>query len=151
MLKSGHFYVIRSIIILTHWDGDCTSFASQCLYAGSNTMNYTKGMGWYYINGNNKSPSWSGVEFLYQFLINNKSVGPYGRNAKREEMGLGDIAQLSFDGRKFEHTLVIVNIENHFSLSGIKIASHTYDSFNKAISEYSFQKIRFIKIEGVRK
>lgn len=114
-------------------------------------MNYTKDMGWYYINGNNKSPSWSGVEFLYQFLINNKSVGPYGRNAKQEEMELGDIAQLSFDGRKFEHTLVIVNIENRFSLSGIKIASHTYDSFNKAISEYSFQKIRFIKIEGVRK
>lgn len=151
MLKSGHFYVIPSIIILTHWDGDCTSFASQCLYAGSNIMNYTKGTGWYYINGNNKSPSWSGVEFLYQFLINNKSVGPYGRNAKREEMELGDIAQLSFDGQKFEHTLVIVNIENRFSLSGIKIASHTYDSFNKAISEYSFQKIRFIKIEGVRK
>lgn len=131
--------------------GDCTSFASQCLYAGSNTMNYTKDTGWYYVNGNNKSPSWSGVEFLYQFLINNKSVGPYGRNAKREEMELGDIAQLSFDEQKFEHTLVIVNIENRFSLSGIKIASHTYDSFNKAISEYSFQKIRFIKIEGVRK
>ena len=56
--------------------GDCTSFASQCLYAGSNTMNYTKDIGWYYINGNNKSPSWSGVEFLYKFLINNKSVGP---------------------------------------------------------------------------
>lgn len=151
MLKSGRFYVIPSIIILTHWGGDCTSFASQCLYAGSNIMNYTKDTGWYYINGNNKSPSWSGVEFLYQFLINNKSVGPYGRNAKREEMELGDIAQLSFDGQKFEHTLVIVNIENRFSLSGIKIASHTYDSFNKAISEYSFQKIRFIKIEGVRK
>ena len=151
MLKSGRFYVIPSIIILTRWDGDCTSFASQCLYAGSNTMNYTKDTGWYYINGNNKSPSWSGVEFLYQFLINNKSVGPYGRNAKREEMELGDIAQLSFDGQKFKHTLVIVNIENRFSLSGIKIASHTYDSFNKAISEYSFQKIRFIKIEGVRK
>lgn len=99
--------------------GDCTSFASQCLYAGSNTMNYTKDMGWYYVDGNNKSPSWSGVEFLYQFLINNKSVGPYGKNAKREEMKLGDIAQLSFDGQKFEHTLVIVNIENRFSLSGI--------------------------------
>lgn len=131
--------------------GDCTSFASQCIYAGSNTMNYTKDIGWYYINGNNKSPSWSGVEFLYKFLINNKSVGPYGRNAKQEEIELGDIAQLSFDGQKFEHTLVIVNIENRFSLSGIKIASHTYDSFNKAISEYSFQKVRFIKIEGIRK
>lgn len=131
--------------------GDCTNFASQCLFAGSNTMNYNKNTGWYYINGNNKSPSWTGVEFLYNFLINNKSVGPYGKKVSQNELELGDIAQLSFDGKKFEHTLVIVNIENKYTLSGIKIACHTYDSYNKAISEYSFNKIRFVHIEAVRK
>ena len=130
--------------------GDCTSFVSQCIFAGANVMNYTKDIGWYYINGNNKSPSWSGVDFLYKFLINNKSVGPYGKEAKINEIKIGDIAQLSFDGDKFEHTLVIVNIENEFTLSKIKIASHTFDSFNKAISEYLFQNIRFIHISGVR-
>lgn len=57
--------------------GDCTSFASQCIFAGSNVMNYSKSNGWYYINGNNKSPSWSGVEFLHKFLITNKLAGPY--------------------------------------------------------------------------
>ena len=31
--------------------GDCTSFVSQCIYAGSNVMNYDKINGWYYING----------------------------------------------------------------------------------------------------
>lgn len=131
--------------------GDCTNFISQCIFAGSNTMNYTKNTGWYYINGNNKSPSWTGVEFLYKFLVNNKSVGPYGKEVNSKEIELGDIAQLSFGGQKFEHTLVIVNIENCFSLAGIKIASHTYDSYNKPISEYSFQEIRFVHIEGVRK
>lgn len=129
---------------------DCTSFVSQCIFAGAKVMNYTKDVGWYYINGNNKSPSWSGVDFLYKFLINNKSVGPYGKEAKINEIEIGDIAQLSFDGDKFEHTLMIVNIENKFTLSKIKIASHTFDSFNKAISEYLFQKIRFIHISGVR-
>jgi len=129
--------------------GDCTSFVSQCIYAGSNTMNYTKEKGWYYINGNNKSPSWSGVEFLYQYLVNNKGMGPYGKEVSQEKIELGDIAQLSFDGKKFEHTLIIVSIENKFSLSGIKIASHTFDSYNKAISEYVFKKVRFIHIEGV--
>lgn len=49
--------------------GDCTSFASQCMYAGAKLMNYTKEKGWYYIDGNHKSPSWSGVEFLYNFLV----------------------------------------------------------------------------------
>ena len=29
--------------------GDCTSFASQCIYAGSKKMNYKKDLGWYYI------------------------------------------------------------------------------------------------------
>lgn len=85
--------------------GDCTSFVSQCIFAGAKVMNYTKDVGWYYINGNNKSPSWSGVDFLYKFLINNKSVGPYGKEAKINEIKIGDIAQLSFDGDKFEHTL----------------------------------------------
>lgn len=129
---------------------DCTSFVSQCLYAGSAVMNYAKDIGWYYINGNNKSPSWTGVEFLYKFLINNKGVGPYGKEIKQHEVKLGDIAQLSFDGQKFGHTLLIVKIDNPFTLAGIKIASHTFDSYEKAISEYSFQKVRFIQVKGVR-
>lgn len=58
--------------------GDCTNFISQCIFAGSQIMNYNKNNGWYYINGNKKSPSWTGVEFLYKFLVNNKSVGPFG-------------------------------------------------------------------------
>lgn len=129
--------------------GDCTSFASQCIYAGSKKMNYTKDLGWYYINGNKKSASWSGVEYLYQFLINNKGIGPQAIETSQNKIDIGDIAQLSFDGEQYSHTLVIVNIENKFTLRGIKIASHTFDSFNKAISEYNFQKIRFIHIERV--
>lgn len=94
------------------------------------------------------------MEFLYNFLVNNKSVGPYGKEIKQEDMELlqiGDMAQISFDGYKYAHSLIIVNIENRFSLNGIKIASHTFDSFNKAISEYSLNKVRFIHIEKVRK
>ena len=48
--------------------GDCTNFASQCIYAGTGVMNETPLYGWYYINANNKSPSWTGVEYLYDFL-----------------------------------------------------------------------------------
>ena len=69
--------------------GDCTSFASQCIYAGSEKMNYTKNMGWYYSNGNNKSPSWSGVEYLHQFLINNKGVGPQAIETKQNKIEIG--------------------------------------------------------------
>ena len=129
--------------------GDCTSFVSQCIFAGSNIMNYTKDIGWYYINGNNKSPSWTGVEFLHKFLVNNRGIGPYGKEINQSDVKLGDVAQLSFDGQKFVHTLIIINVENR-SLEGIKIASHTFDNYGKSIAEYTFQKVRFIQIEGVR-
>lgn len=66
--------------------GDCTNFASQCVFAGSGIMNYDKNNGWYYINANNKSPSWTGVEFFYNFLITNKSVGPYGVEVEKEKL-----------------------------------------------------------------
>lgn len=129
--------------------GDCTSFASQCIYAGSQKMNYTKDLGWYYINGNNKSPSWSGVEYLYQFLTNNKDIGPQAIETTQTKIEIGDIAQLSFEGEQFGHTLVIVAIQNKFTLQGIKIASHTLDSFGKPIAEYNFQKIRWLHIEKI--
>lgn len=129
--------------------GDCTNFVSQCIYEGSKTMNYTKDLGWYYINGNNKSPSWSGVPYLYQFLVNNKGVGPQASETTQNKIELGDVAQLSFDGEKFEHSLVIVKIENKFTLRGIKIASHTFDSLEKSIAEYNVSKIRWIHIERV--
>lgn len=130
--------------------GDCTSFASQCIYSGAKVMNYSTNNGWYYIDGNRKSPSWSGVEFLYSFLTTNKLVGPYGEQVQQNKIKVGDIAQLSFDGNQFGHTLVIVNIEDINDLSKIYISSHTWDSFNKRISEYNFQKIRFVHINGVR-
>ena len=62
--------------------GDCTNFVSQCIYAGSEVMNYNKTNGWYYNNANDKSPSWTGVEFLYDFLVKNKGKGPIRRTFK---------------------------------------------------------------------
>ena len=60
--------------------GDCTNFASQCLYAGSGIMNFTPIFGWYYIDASNRTASWTGVEYLYNFLINNKGSGPQGED-----------------------------------------------------------------------
>ena len=130
--------------------GDCTSFASQCIYEGSKVMNYDKQKGWYYINGNNKSPSWTGVEFLYKFLVDNKGIGPFGKIVDINDIELGDIAQISFDGKKFAHSLVIIEIGNIPRLDNILIAAHTFDTLNKQISEYNYKKIRFIHINEVR-
>ena len=126
--------------------GDCTNFISQCIFAGTGIMNYNKVNGWYYINGNNKSPSWTGVEFLYDFLTRNKSVGPFGREVTRNEIDIGDIVQLSFNGVKFGHTLIVVNkMEDK-----IFIATHTFDCYNRDLDTYSYVKARYIKINEFR-
>ncbi|MCI5625590.1 MAG: amidase domain-containing protein, partial [Clostridiales bacterium] len=44
--------------------GDCTNFASQCLYAGTGIMNFTPVYGWYYRSANEKAPAWTGVPFF---------------------------------------------------------------------------------------
>ena len=49
--------------------GDCTNFVSQSLYAGGEVMNFTPTFGWYFISSEDRSPSWTGVEFLYNFLV----------------------------------------------------------------------------------
>ena len=37
--------------------GDCTNFASQCLYAGTGIMNFTPEFGWYYIDATDPAPA----------------------------------------------------------------------------------------------
>lgn len=125
--------------------GDCTNFASQCIFAGAGVMNYTPEVGWFYIDANDRSPSWTGVEFLYDFLVNNLSVGPYGREVSTDGVLPGDIVQLAdFEG-DFYHTLVIVA-----TMPQILVAAHSRNVLNKPLEDYNFDSARFIHIEGVR-
>ena len=124
--------------------GDCTNFVSQCIYAGYGLMNYAKNNGWYYINGYSKSPSWTGVDFLYRFLISNKGAGPSGKDASINELDVGDVIQLSFDGIAFSHSLII--IQSGISVFDTLIAAHTYDTFGKRVSDYEYAKYRCVHI-----
>lgn len=126
--------------------GDCTNFASQCIYAGSGVMNYNS---WYYKNANNKSPSWTGVEFLHDFLINNQSQGPHGIEVAQNQIQVGDLIQLSTNGQKFTHSLIVVGIGNINYLSDILIATHTYDALGRSVATYDFKKIRFVHLDKV--
>ena len=125
--------------------GDCTNFVSQCIYAGCGQMNYNRNNGWYYINGNNKSPSWTGVEFLYKFLIENKGIGPKGEEREIDKLEIGDVVQLSFNGHIFSHSLIVV--ENGTNTNNTLIAAHTYNIFGKSLSEYEYEKYRCIHIK----
>ena len=125
--------------------GDCTNFVSQCIYAGCKQMNYDRNNGWYYINGNNKSPSWTGVEFLYNFLTTNNNQGPKGEKTTIDKLEIGDVIQLSFNGYIFSHSLIVV--KNGTNTTNTLIAAHTFDAFGKSVSEYGFEKYRCIHIK----
>ena len=144
MMRNPQYYDYDSL------GGDCTNFASQCLYAGSGVMNYKPTFGWYYIGANNHSPSWTGVPYLFNFLTRKTGAGPVGAEVSMDEVQPGDISQFADTSAHFTHTQVIINIEKELGLDGIFVATHTYDSLDRALSSYQFLKMRFIHILGGR-
>ena len=131
--------------------GDCTNFASQCIYAGSGIMNYTPVYGWYYINLQNRAPAWTGVNELFRFLITNKGAGPYGKLVGLEDIENGDIIQLNFGtDDKFDHSPVVTDAGKH-TPETIMVAAHSVDSRCRPLSSYNYRAIRPIHIMRVNK
>jgi hypothetical protein len=126
--------------------GNCTNFVSQCIYAGGCEMNYTPTFGWYYISLDERSPSWSGVEYFYNFMIENAGVGPYGRVANSDELELGDVIQLGREEDGYYHTLLVVGFDGE----DILVAAQTDNAYARPLSTYTYDFARFIKILGIR-
>lgn len=127
--------------------GDCTNFASQCIYAGAGVMNFTPTFGWYYKSVNDRTPSWTGVEYLYNFLTANDGAGPFAEEVSLDKLEIGDVVQLGKATGDFYHSPVVVG----FRRGQILIAAHSYDAYNRPLSSYSYENARGIHILGVRK
>ena len=125
--------------------GDCTNFASQCIYAGSGVMNYTPDYGWFYISPDERSAAWSGVEYLYKFLTTNKSVGPVGNDAQLNDIQLGDVIFLN-NGQMLYHTLVVTGFDSD---GEILICAHTNDSYMRRLDSYRYHSTFPVHIEKV--
>ena len=126
--------------------GDCTNFASQVLFAGYGEMNYKPLLGWYYTSLNQRTPSWTGVNELYNFLINNQGKGPKAVEVKISDIMPGDIIQLDFDGDgSFDHTPVVVDTGD-FTSDTVLVAAHSNDSDFRPLSTYNYAAIRFLHI-----
>ena len=109
-------------------------------------MNYTKTFGWYFISLNERSPSWTGVEYFYDFITKNQGIGPFGRDARLDELEIGDVIQLANNDVGYYHTLLVVGFSGQDTL----VAAQTNDAFNRPLSSYSNDYARYIKILGVR-
>ena len=130
--------------------GDCTSFASQCVYAGAGVMNFTPTYGWYYISGLDKSPSWSGVNYFYDFMTTNEGVGPFGEEADLSLLMPGDIIQLAGSNRQFYHTLVLTGISGRNGRRRYLVSAHSNDAYMRPLSSYNYSYARGIHIIAVR-
>lgn len=132
--------------------GDCTNFASQCLYAGARVMDFAPTYGWYYIDANRKAPAWTGVPFLFNYLVRKQPTpGPAAYSAAPDVMEPGDVIQLTFDGERWSHSPVVVSVGSPRSLDNILVAAHSYDADYRPVSTYEFAGIRFLHILGVYK
>ena len=125
--------------------GDCTNFVSQCIFAGAGVMNFTPTFGWYYISSSERAPAWTGVEFLYKFLVSNESVGPFAREVTREEVMPGDVVQLGDRNGGYYHTPIIVRTR-----PDILVCAHSYDALDRPLDSYLSYSKRFLHVEGVR-
>ena len=139
--------------------GDCTNFASQCLYAGCGVMNYTPDIGWFYRSVNDRAAAWTGVEYFYRFLTNNlgdypaenggvgSGAGPFAVKRPVDELEIGDFVQFGRATGDFYHTPIIVGFaQGHTPL----LAAHSNDAFDRPLYTYSYQQIRGIHILGAR-
>ncbi len=126
--------------------GDCTNFASQCLLAGGSMMNFDYPRGWYYVDVNNRSPSWTGVNELYEFLINNQGIGPRAVLVDLSEIEDGDIIQLDFRGDGiFDHTPVVVE-RGEGTPETVLIAAHSCPARCRPLLTYNYEGIRCLHI-----
>lgn len=131
--------------------GDCTNFASQCLYAGSGIMDLTPVYGWYYLTPNDKAPAWTGVPYFYNFMVHRtSSPGPVGRSVPPEDLLPGDFVQLSFGAGLFSHTPIVVEVGCPGDLSTILVAAHSDDADWRSLTSYPYTDIRFLHIQGIR-
>ena len=126
--------------------GDCTNFISQCILAGSCEMNFTPIFGWYYLSPTERTASWTGVSFFYNFMTQNQSNGPFASEVNEGGLMLGDVIQLGRTTDDYYHTLIVTG----YSSDGYLVSAHTDDALDRPLSTYNFNTARFLHIEGVR-
>ena len=126
----------------TDMGGDCTNFVSQCLFAGTGVMNPVPVTGWYYYSLNDRSPSWTGVEFLRDFLLSNEGPGPQAVQVEKQAIRPGDVIQLGNAAGRFYHSLIVMKVTPQ-----ILVSAHTFDALNRPLDSYDYAAARYLHIK----
>ena len=125
--------------------GDCTNFVSQCIFAGTGKMDYSKD-GWFYVNLDKRTPSWTGVEELASYLLHNNHVVVKAKEIAMEDIQTGDVIQLKRDGR-FYHSLFVTKVDYPvLSMADIFVSCHSADRLNARLNSFMFEQAKFLKV-----
>lgn len=126
--------------------GDCTNFASQCLYAGVGVMNYEKDIGWYYNSPTDRAAAWSDAGHFRRFMFSNTRQGPFGVSVSLNQLEPGDFISLN-NGTEYYHTLIITGFSDDIPL----VAAHTDDAYMRRLSTYRYGSAHGLHILGANK
>ena len=132
--------------------GNCTNFVSQSLLAGAPVMDFTPTFGWYYRSIDDRAPSWSSVEALYDFLTKDNDFsgligqGPFAVLASSpEDISIGDVVQLANSSGDFYHSLIISGFED----GDILVCAQSDNALDRPLSTYNFASMRILHVIGV--
>lgn len=138
-----------------NYGGDCTNFISQCIHAGNipfdhNGKNVLEK--WYWYSEYSRTPTWTAAEPFYKYITGNNNsntqkIGIYARDASYNELEIGDIVQLTFEGNAY-HTMIITDVvlDEEYLVDYLE-AQHTYDLLDYPLSLKEGVQ-RYIKILG---
>lgn len=136
--------------------GNCTSFVSQCLWAGSLSTDPSQPFGWYYVSVNDRAPAFSGVNEFYAYLCGvngfppvNSRRGPFAVEVMREMVQIGDVVQLANRSGRFYHTLIVSGFDPSLSDGGILVCANSDDALDRPLSTYNYAAVRFLHVLGV--
>lgn len=141
------------------WGGDCTNYISQCIHAGKIPFD-NQGRDimakWYWYSDYSRTPSWTSADAFSRYILNNNNqsstnYGIYAVLAEYNELEIGDIVQLVYEGIAY-HTMIVTQVilDNKNYLLDYLICQHTEDLIDYPLSEKVGER-RYIKILGYYK
>ena len=109
--------------------GDCTNFASQVLNEGGGIPEHFGYHGynncWFYTSSSNRSTSWAGADYLYDYMHSNNSMINFN-DSNWSSVTRGDLIQVTYDGVNMGHSMIVTSIV--YSSSGRSDLLVTYRS-----------------------
>ena len=108
-------------------------------------MNFDKYYGWFYINQNHRSPSWTFVKYLERFLLRDITPGFVAKILPISVLEVVDIIQIRQNPNEFNHMVIISKI----TPQEIYVCAHSNNVLDKALSEYFAVEMKGIHIQSI--